>query len=384
MAFQAIPHNFTAGPARRGSDAGVTVRGKHMKVGIIGASFAKAAFLPALRHVEGAEVVAIASARAESAAATARQFGIGASYGDWRRMLDAHRFDLVCIATPTVMHAPMALAALDAGAHVLCEKPTAMDAGEAKAMLDRAEALGRVHMIDHELRFNPNRRKVRQLLADGAIGTVRHASIANINAAWADPASRAAGDWWSLASQGGGRLGANGSHQVDLIRWWLGEASAVSGQVKTIVPDRTDRATGAPWRADADDLCHFSLEMASGALVQVFISAVARHARDNLTQIFGSEGTIILDNTGEKLTLARAGRDFEDIGVHDPNADLPGVNPGIWNVSVVGLLREMASAIREGRKPREGATFHDGWRNQLVLDAVQRSSRERRWIDIPA
>jgi predicted dehydrogenase len=62
-----------------------------MKVGIIGASFAKAAFLPALRHVEGAEVVAIASARAESAAATARQFGIGASYGDWPRILDVSR-----------------------------------------------------------------------------------------------------------------------------------------------------------------------------------------------------------------------------------------------------------------------------------------------------
>jgi predicted dehydrogenase len=355
-----------------------------MKVGIIGASFAKAAFLPALRHVEGVEVVAIASARADSAAAAARQFGIGASYGDWRRMLDAHRLDLVCIATPTSVHAPMTLAALDAGAHVLCEKPTAMDAAEAKAMLDRAEALGRVHMIDHELRFNPNRRKVKALLADGAIGTVRHASIANVGSAWADPASRPADDWWSLAAQGGGRLGANGSHQVDLVRWWLGEATAVSGQVKTVVPERIDRATGAKWRADADDLCHFSLEMASGALVQVFISAVARHARDNLTQIFGSEGTIVLDNTGEKLLLARAGGDFEEMQIRDPNADLPGINPGIWNVSVVGLLREMVSAIREGRAPREGATFHDGWRNQMLLDAVHRSSRERRWIDIPA
>ena len=72
-----------------------------MKIGIIGASFAKAAFLPALRHVDGVEVVAIASARETSAAEAARQFGVPAAYGDWRRMLDAHRFDLVCIATPT-------------------------------------------------------------------------------------------------------------------------------------------------------------------------------------------------------------------------------------------------------------------------------------------
>ena len=76
-------------------------------------------------------------------------------------MLAEHPLDLVCIATPTVQHAPMTLAALDAGAHVLCEKPTAMNAAEARAMLDRAETLGRVHMIDHELRFNPNRRRSR-------------------------------------------------------------------------------------------------------------------------------------------------------------------------------------------------------------------------------
>ena len=355
-----------------------------MKVGIIGASFAKAAYLPALRHVDGAEVVAIASTRKSSAEAAAAAFGVPHAYDDWRRMLADHQLDLVCIATPTVTHAEMALASLDAGANVLCEKPTAMDAGEAKAMLDRAVALGRVHMIDHELRFNPNRRKVKELIEAGAIGKVRHVNVSNVAAAWGDPASRAKGDWWSLASQGGGRLGANGSHQVDLLRWWLGEVAAVDGLMRTVVPDRADKATGEPWRADADDLTQFTLDMKGGALVQVFISAVARHALDNTTQIFGSEGTILLHNTGEKLLLARAGEAFQDVQVEDPNAALPGLNPGIWNVSVVGVMREIAAAIREKRQPREGATFLDGWKNQLVLDAVARSSKERRWIDLPA
>lgn len=355
-----------------------------MKVGIIGASFAKAAYLPALRHVGGAEVVAVASARLSSAQSAADSFGVPHAYDDWERMLAEHALDLVCIATPTVTHAPMTLAALEAGAHVLCEKPTAMSAAEAKAMLDRAEALGRVHMIDHELRFTPNRRKVKALIDEGAIGEVRHVNISNVTASWADPASRAKGDWWSLASKGGGRLGANGSHQVDLMRWWLGEVASASGQLKTMVPDRVDKATGERWRADADDLTHFTLEMAGGALVQCFVSGVARHALDNTTQIFGSEGTILLHNTGEKLLLARAGEAFQDVQEQDPNAALPGLNAGIWNVSVVGVMRELAAAIREGRPTREGATFRDGWKNQLVLDAVARSSRERRWVDIPA
>ena len=353
-----------------------------MKVGIIGASFAKAAFLPALRHVEGAEVVALASARLESADACAKAFDVPAAYDDWRAMLDRHSFDLVCIATPTVTHAPMTLAALEAGAHVLCEKPTAMNAGEAKEMLDRAEALGRLHMIDHELRFNPNRRKIRELVASGELGDVRHVNITNITSGWGDPRSRRKGDWWSLESEGGGRLGANGSHQVDLVRWWLGEVGAVMGQALTIVPDRLDKETGEAWRATADDTTHFVMEMQNGALVSVFLSGVARHNLDNTVQIFGSEGSISLSNSTEKLEFARAGEPFADISVSDPNALLPGVNKGIWNVSVVGLMRELSAAIREERPLQDGATFVDGWRNQLVLDAVKQSQSERRWIDI--
>lgn len=353
-----------------------------MKVGIIGASFAKAAYLPALRHVEGAEVVAIASARLDSAQAAASEFGVPAAYDDWRAMLDEHAPDLVCIATPTDTHCEMTLAAIEKGAAVLCEKPTAMDAGEAQAMLDAAEAAGVVHMIDHELRFNPNRRKAKALIDAGELGTIRHVSIANIAASYGDPASRPAGDWWSLAERGGGRLGANGSHQTDLVRWWLGEVGAVSGQALTMIPNRICKKTGEAWTATADDFAHYTMEMQSGALVSVVISAIARHGLDNTTQVFGSEGTLILDNATEKMLFARAGEDFTEIQEDDPNAALPGVGKGIWNVSVVALLREMCAAIAEGRAPKEGATFLDGLKNQQVLDAVLQSTRERRWIDL--
>lgn len=351
-----------------------------MRIGIIGASFAQAAYLPALRHIPDTEVVAIASARLSSAKAAADRFGVPHAYDDWQAMFDRHAFDLVCIATPTVLHAPQTLAALARGAHVLCEKPTAMDAGEAARMLAAAEAAGRLHMIDHELRFNPNRARIASLIAEGALGEVRHVVITNIGPAWNDPASRPKGDWWSLAEQGGGRLGANGSHQVDLVRWWLGEVSWVTGAAPVVVPARVDKATGEPWTATADDVAYFTAEMASGAVAQVFMSGVAAHNLNNLTQVFGSTGTIRLNNDDERLWFARAGGGFEDITEHDPNASLPGLNAGVWNVSVVGLLQELTSAIRDGRPLRRGATFVDGLENQRVLDAVRASGRERRWV----
>lgn len=353
-----------------------------IRTAVIGASFAKAAYLPALKLIEDVEVVALSSARIESAQSAASQFGVPHAYDDWEKMLAAHELDLVCIATPTLYHAPMTLMALDRGAHVLCEKPMAMSAAETQQMLNRAEVLNRVNVIGHELRFNPNRRKIRDLIRDGAIGTVRHANLWNITPAWGDPASRPKGDWWSLASMGGGRLGANGSHQIDLIRFWLGDIGALTGQVRTMVPNRIDKDTGEAWTATADDLSYFNAEMTSGALVSCFMSGVARHNMDNHVQIFGSEGSILLSNSDEKLMFARTGEPFQDISESDPNADLPGVNKGIWNVSVVGMMREITDAIREGRPTREAATFADGHKTQLAMDAVHESTRLRQWIHL--
>ena len=351
-----------------------------MKVGIIGASFAKAAYLPALRHVPDAEVLAVASARMESARSAAEAFGVPHAYDDWEAMLADHPFDLVCIATPTVLHAPQTLAAIARGAHVLCEKPTAMDGNEAKEMLDAAEAAGRIHMIDHELRFNPNRMRIAELIRSGQLGEVRHVNISNIGKTWGDPASRPEGDWWSSAEQGGGRLGANGSHQVDLLRWWLGEVAWVSGGAPVMVPDRIGSDTGAPWKATADDVAFFTLEMESGAVAQVFMSGVAAHQMGNVTRVFGSEGTLTLSNDDERLFFARRGEDFQNVSLADPNGQLPGVGAGIWNVSVVALMEELCSAIREDRPLAHGSTFVDGLRNQMVLDAVRRSGDERRWV----
>ncbi|UWQ95150.1 Gfo/Idh/MocA family oxidoreductase [Rhodobacteraceae bacterium M385] len=353
-----------------------------INVGIIGASFARDAYLPAFEHIPGAKVVALASGRIESAKAAAEPYGITAVYDDWKKMLDEHALDLVCIATPTVMHAPMALAAIAKGAHVLCEKPTAMNAGEARQMLDAARKANRLHMIDHELRFNPTRARIAELIHGGDLGDIRHVNITNIGASWANPASRPKGDWWSDAAMGGGRMGANGSHQVDMLRWWLGEPTSVIGQALTIMPDRVCKNTGEAWTATSDDLSHMTLEMKSGALAQIFMSGVAAANMGNETQVFGSKGTITLSNSDEKLYFAKAGESFKDISVDDPNASLDGLNKGIWNVSVLAALQELCGAIAEDRGLARGASFVDGLRNQMVVDAVFASTKSRKWEDL--
>lgn len=351
-----------------------------IRVGIIGASFAREAYLPALRTIDDAELVAIASARLSSAQSAADQFKIPHVYDDWQRMIGEHEFDLVCIATPTVFHAPMTLASLSAGAHVLCEKPMAMNRDESAEMLERAEASGLLHIIGHELRFNPNRRKIKSLIDSGAIGDLRYLNIHNVSPSWGDRAFRRAEDWLLREDMGGGRLGASGSHMIDLLRFWLGDIGAVSGQVATMAPERVDKDSGAPWRATADDHFSFTAEMRNGALCSVTVSFIGRYGGGNHTQIFGSEGAVMLADSDEKLLVARDGDEFQDMSLRDRNADLPGIRPGIWNVSFVGLMQELTAAIREDRPLAWGATFGDGHQCQIVLDALRQSSRERRWV----
>ena len=353
-----------------------------IRVGTIGASFAKQAYLPALSTIEEVELVAIASARMSSAQAAAEMFGIPNVYDNWEVMLGEHELDLVCIATPTIHHAPMTLRALRAGASVLCEKPMAMNQSETADMLHTAESLNRTHIVGHELRFNPNRKKIKELIDTGYVGQVRHVNIVNISASWGDPASRPKGDWWSREDMGGGRLGANGSHQLDLLRFWLGDIGAINGQIATMVPNRIDKHSGQAWVATADDQASFLAEMQNGALCSVFMSGAARHGVGNHTQIFGSEGTILLSNSDEKLLVAKVGEDYVDMSETDRNADLPGVNPGIWNVSFVGLMRELTTAIQEKRSIVWGASFADGHQTQIAMDAIRQSSQERRWIPL--
>ena len=135
-----------------------------IRVGIIGASFARAAYLPALRTIDDVELAAIASARLLSAQSAADQFNIPQVYDDWRRMLGEQQFDLVCIATPTVL--PRADDAGGAEGWRACalRKADGDESGRIGRDAGTAEAAGLLHIIGHELRFNPNRRKIKSLI----------------------------------------------------------------------------------------------------------------------------------------------------------------------------------------------------------------------------
>lgn len=357
-------------------------KGDRIGIGVIGAgAFAKSGQIPAFRLCPDAAVVAVCSRRAERAETIAQEFGIPHVFTDYREMLKMEQVDLVSIITPPHLHYPTVLAALEAGKHILCEKPMAMNLDEAAAMYQRAEARGVIHCIDHELRFNPTRKKMKELIDGGYLGRLRHLTVAVSAAFNITPDSRP-WNWWSQKSTGGGILGANGSHYIDLLRWWFGEISAVSGQLCTCLPLRKLANSEEMRQVETDDLCVFLCEFENGGQGTIILSTVDHHPRGHRLEAFGDGGSLILDGQGRLWGGKEGQEQLTDLTEPDPASALEGIARNMFPMSFVHFARALVAAVRNGTPPTDAATFYDGMKCQQVMDAVSRSWEERRWVEI--
>lgn len=353
-----------------------------IRVGIIGAGFARTTQIPGFKNCKDARVVAIASAHREHAAEVAREFDIEHVESDWRTLVARADLDLVSIVTPPVTHCEMTLAALEHGKAVLCEKPMAMNAGEAWRMTERAREAGVLALIDHELRFLSGRIKLRELLRQGEIGKVRHARLvlrsdsrADVDWPW---------NWWSDSSQGGGALGALGSHVIDGFRWLLRtEVSEIFCQLVTHVDKRRDKS-GKIRDVTTDDetsmLLRFAdTELTEGATGNVSLSVVEAGKPEHRLEIFGARGAYMIEDN--QLWHSNVG-DGEWKRVETAQGELAtGMRDNDWARGFTAFACEIVEALREGRTTVAGAaTFEDGYRTQLVLDAARRAHQSGCWV----
>ena len=353
-----------------------------IRIGIIGAGFAQTTQIPGFKNCEGARIVAIASARRKHAEEVARQFDIPNVESDWRSLVSRDDIDLVSIVTPVVTHCEMTLAALDAGKSVLCEKPMAMNADEARRMTERARAAGLLGLIDHELRFLPGRIKMRELIRSGAIGKVRHAALTFRSDSRADP--NRAWNWWSDEKQGGGALGAIGSHVTDGFRWFPGtEVSEVLANLATHVRERRDH-DGRLREVTTDDEANLLLRFADGEFTEgatgnASMSLVEAGKPEHRLEIFGSSGALMIEENGD-LWQSNIG-DGQWRRVEVGRAELaPGMRDSGWARGFTIFARKIIDALRAGGTTVEGAaTFEDGYRTQVVLDAARKSNRSGCW-----
>lgn len=356
-----------------------------IRVALFGTGFAREVMLPCLRHVEGIRLAGVSSHHLENARETARQFGIEHAAADHREILDRARPDLVFVVTPPHRHLEMTLDALAAGCHVVCEKPTAMDAEESARMLEAARASGRLVLLNHELRFDPRRAALREIVASGRLGRILHATYTVHSVRRRDP--NVAWSWWSDAAQGGGALGALGSHGVDALRSLLGEVESARGAIEIFTRERPDPRTGAPRPVTSDDLAAAWLRFRSGALATLSISTVEGERVHQIT-VTGLDGAAVWTEQAPLRVLEgnEARRDgWREVAAPDdlpPSAELA-IPDTDWARSLVRYARAIVAAIRDGRPDLPGAaTMEDGHRTQQVLDAIRLSAAEELWVGV--
>ena len=337
------------------------------RIGIIGTGWGARVQVPAFRDA-GLEVVAIAGHNAERTRRIAGQLDVK-PFDDWHALIESD-VDLVTIVTPPSEHLQMATATLDAGKHVLCEKPTALNVDEATRLVAAAQKHpDRLALIDHELRFLPSFRAARERMND--LGGVRYTEVRYASPSRGDRTRE--WNWWSDADHGGGIWGAVGSHFVDTLRFLGMEIEAVQATLRTIIAERPFENGTRP--VTSDDFAAVNLRSSGGVIAAITLSTVASGPDEPSTiTIHGEEGAMRL--AGEELLTAMRGEPFtvaSSAGRSDRKGNSAG---GAFGSGTYLLGRAIRSALDDGDRSAlaDAATFDDGLAQQRVLDAARMSN----------
>lgn len=359
-----------------------------VRVGVVGTSwFAETLHLAALSSHPGASVTAICGRNRERAAQVASDHNIPHVFTDYREMIASGRLDAVVVVAPDSMHYPISMAALEAGLHVLCEKPMALTASQAREMYDTADAAGLITLVGFTWRWVPPFNYVHQLIQNGYVGRCHHARFLYQHAGSFDSAYK----WQLDPGESNGILANLGSHMIDLARWYVGDIARVSGHLASFV--ERDGPDGERPFTSANDSALMAVEFADGAQGTIQVSGVAHvgeRGQDFQIGLYGEAGSLEVDFdfAHSRLRGVRVGDErWQDLPV--PEEFLGhGDNPPLWvfdffapftNQSVGDRL--LIDAILAGH-PTE-PSFYDGWKAQQVVDAALASHREGRSIPIP-
>lgn len=358
----------------------VCQRGTHasmINVGIIGTGVGMRTHLPAFRALDGVDVVAVAGSNEERARSFARSHDIRHAL-DARSLCLLPEIDLVCVTSPNPYHYAHVEDALAAGKHVLCEKPLAMDMRETRELIDLArDRPAQLSLINHQLRFNPYIKKVREMIASGAIGRPYYLRMHQQSTGFAD---RQAPWTWSFdAQQGGGVRLAIGSHQIDLLHYWFGEtASTVQGGMDPVVRERR-HIDGTVTEVKASGFFSASLELESGISVHLSATAASCGQPGFDFSLYGDAGEVHFD-LRQKLRGAflSAQGSIEPISVPGVTERERNNEVSIFSGSFVYFAPAIVNAIRsrDWSSLEPAARFADAYRVQVTLDALAAAANE--------
>jgi predicted dehydrogenase len=370
-----------------------------LKAGVVGTGFIGVVHVDALRRI-GVDVTGVVGSTAERARAKA----VAPVYESYEALLADASVDVVHLTTPNHLHYPQVKQALEAGKHVVCEKPLAMTAEESGELLELAERSGLVHCTNFNIRFYPMIQEARARVRGGEVGDVW-----NVHGGYLQDWLHQPTDWnWRLEPDKGGNLravGDIGSHWMDLVQFVSGlEIEALFADMATVIPVRqrpkgeveTFAAAADAEREDApmstEDLAHILLRFEGGARGSCVISQVSA-GRKNSTrfEVDGSTASLAWDGEAhETLWLGR--RDSpNEVLLRNPalmsaeargRTSLPAGHAEGFADTFKELYRAVYRAVAAGHPGDDYPTFRAGHVENVLAEAVAQSSRDERWVEV--
>lgn len=358
-----------------------------IRIGVIGTSWwADLYHLPVFSTDERVKIVAICGRNRERAQAMATKYDIPQIFTDYRAMIVQGGLQAIVISTPDDEHFPMTMAALDAGLHVLCEKPLALNAAHAKTMYERAEATDRRHLTLFSWRWLPHYRYIRDLISQGELGRIEHMQLSFI----AGGGRNQHYSWRVDPQHANGIIGDSGSHMFDLARYLVGDIARVNARLISTM-HRTG-LDGQPMTS-ACDAATAMIEFANGAQATIEVSMVARindPAFEQAITLHGEAGSLTASfgmlNSAPKLQRAKGNEGYQPLVI--PASYLSGIDPAqplgqqmkeLFTQPDVGG-RLFVDAILAGQTV--APSFYEGWQVQRVIDAAIASHERGGWVAV--
>lgn len=340
----------------------------------------------------------------ELASTAAQRYGWESYSSSWHDVVADPAIDVIDIATPNHMHAEIAIAAAEAGKHVICEKPLAPTAVDAKRMLDAVEKAGVVNAVAFNYRRTPAIALAKKYIEEGAIGEILNFRGTYLQDWSADPNSPLS---WRFQKKiaGSGAVGDIGSHVVDLARYLVGEIAEVSSVVSTFIKDRplqtggfdalgaASRSEGPRGEVDVDDEAMSLVKFHNGAVgsIEATRNAWGRNNYISL-EIHGTDGSILFnyENRDQLQVVFKSDpadrRGFRTVftGPATPYGEalwpIPALGIGYGETKIIEAY-ELMKAIAEGGSVRPD--FADGYQTALVDEAILESGRNGNWVSVP-
>jgi predicted dehydrogenase len=355
-------------------------------VAVVGTGFGKKVHIPALEIHPETKVVAVYNPSLDKARAIAQENEIPHASNQLETLVSLPDVDAVSISTPPFLHYDMAKMVLEAGKHLLLEKPLNLNAQETRELYHLAKEKGVIAASDFEFRFVPEWQLLAEYLQSNYVGNKRLVKIDWLLSRRASPEQP--WNWYAQKDQGGGALGAVGSHAFDYLNWLFGGVNRLCAQLSTAIPQRRDpKEDGKLKPVDSDDTCLLMLELADGTPCQLSISSVTYQGRGHWIEVYGDRATVVLGSGnlkdyihGFRFLAAPAGESLSEIFVPDRLAFSKVYQEGRI-APVLSLIDHWVKAIQT-QKPMI-PSLREGVYSQLLMDLTHQSHQQKCWVDVP-